>query len=201
MRVRQLLAVVALVLVIAQVLLVVVSWLLSVTLTDAVRSLISSEGIRWFFGHFTENLCSPLLAWLLMLSVAWGCLVESRLASTLVHLRSRSLLFRQRVALRQCAILLVAYIVVIILLTAVPHAVLLSASGRLWPSAFSASIVPIVCFGTVMLSVAYALMAGVCRSLAEVFELLVSGIRRAAPLFVIYILLIQFYESLCFVLL
>ena len=85
------------------------------------------------------------------------------------------------------------------MLTAVPHAVLLSASGRLFPSAFSASLIAIVCFFVVVLSLTYALLAGVSRSMADVFELLVCGIRQCAPLFVIYILFIQFYESLRFV--
>ena len=48
-------------------------------------------------------------------------------------------------------------------------------------------------------SLTYALLAGVARSMADVFELLVCGIRQCAPLFVIYILFIQFYESLRFV--
>ena len=76
---------------------------------------------------------------------------------------------------------------------------LLSASGRLFPSAFSASLIAIVCFFVVVLSLTYALLAGVARSMADVFELLVCGIRQCAPLFVIYILFIQFYESLRFV--
>ena len=112
---------------------------------------------------------------------------------------SISLLFRERVALRQCAIILAVLLAVVVLLTAVPHAVLLSASGRLFPSAFSASLIAIVCFFVVVLSLTYALLAGVARSMADVFELLVCGIRQCAPLFVIYILFIQFYESLRFV--
>ena len=186
MKVRQLLPYAALTLVVAQLLLLVVSWLLSATLASEVRSLISSEGIRWFFGHFTSMLCSPLLAWMLLMAIAWGCL-------------QRSLLFRERVALRQCAIILAVLLAVVVLLTAVPHAVLLSASGRLFPSAFSASLIAIVCFFVVVLSLTYALLAGVARSMADVFELLVCGIRQCAPLFVIYILFIQFYESLRFV--
>lgn len=199
MKVRQLLPYAALTLVVAQLLLLVVSWLLSATLASGVRSLISSEGIRWFFGHFTSMLCSPLLAWMLLMAIAWGCLRRSGLLGALVRIPSRSLLFRERVALRQCAIILTVLLVVVVLLTAVPHAVLLSASGLLFPSAFSASLIAIVCFFVVVLSLTYALLAGVARSMADVFELLVCGIRQWAPLFVIYILFIQFYESLRFV--
>ena len=57
----QLLGTLCFVLVIAEVLLVIVSWLLSAAMMEGVRSLLSSEGVRWFFGSFTMIVASPLL--------------------------------------------------------------------------------------------------------------------------------------------
>ena len=42
--------VIASVLLCAEALLIILSWILSTTMTEGVRSLLSSEGIRWFFG-------------------------------------------------------------------------------------------------------------------------------------------------------
>ena len=58
---------VCLVLVLAEVMLVILSWLLSATMMEGVRSLLSSEGIRWFVGSYSAMMASPLLVWLLLL--------------------------------------------------------------------------------------------------------------------------------------
>ena len=63
------LAMVALSLALAEVMLILVSWLLTAAVPEAsMRSLLSSEGIRWFFGHFSDNLATPVLVWLLLVS-------------------------------------------------------------------------------------------------------------------------------------
>ena len=82
------------------------------------RSLISSEGIRWFVGEFTYTLASPLLVWLLLALVALGCLQRSGLMS-----RGRG--YRDWVALRVSLSFIIIYVVIICLLTLMPHAILL----------------------------------------------------------------------------
>ena len=72
-------------LLLAEVLLILVSWLLSATMTEGVRSLLSTEGIRWFFGQFTSMQASPWLVWLLLLSVAWGSVSGSGLIASLTR--------------------------------------------------------------------------------------------------------------------
>ena len=49
-----------LVVVIAETLLVILSWLLSALRVEGVRSLLSSEGIRWFFNSFNDLIASPV---------------------------------------------------------------------------------------------------------------------------------------------
>ena len=83
--------------------------------------------------------------------------------------------------------------------TAVPHAVLLSATGDLFPSPFSASLMPVLAFSLCVSSIVYGVIAGTFQSLRDVYEALLYGIRWAAPVFLFYILIIQFYESLLFV--
>ena len=59
----------ALVLFVAEVLLILLSWLLSAALpASGVRSILSGQGIRWFMGHFGNILATPQLSWLLLAS-------------------------------------------------------------------------------------------------------------------------------------
>ena len=194
---KRLLAYIVLALALAEVVLVLASWLLSATMAGNVRSLLSSEGVRWFFGGFTAMLASPWLAWLVLLAMAGGCLWQSGIVS--IRLPLSSLHYRQRVALRTALILLVIYVAAILALTLVPHAVLLSATGRLFPSPFSRAFVPIVSFGVLLVSVAYGWASGSFRSIASIVSAMSTGIAAAAPLFILYVVFVQLYESLRFV--
>ena len=194
---KRLLAHLVLALVLAEVVLVLASWLLSATMAGNVRSLLSSEGVRWLFGGFTTMLASPWLVWLVLLAIAGGCLWQSGIVS--IRLPLSSLHYRQRVALRTALILMLIYIAAILALTVVPHAVLLSATGRLFPSPFSRAFVPIVSFGVLLVSVAYGWASGSFRSIASIVSAMSTGIAAAAPLFILYVVFVQFYESLRFV--
>jgi len=178
---------------IAEVVLVLLSWLLSATMTEGVRSLLSSEGMRWFFGSFVSMLESPCLVWLLLLAMAGGCLWKSGLLSM------RLSGYRERVALRITIALFLLYVLLVVALTAVPHALLLSATGQLFPSPFSRALVPILSFGMLLLSIAYGLTLGRFTSFADIVDSLSFGIQMAAPLFILYVFIFQFYESLRFV--
>jgi aminobenzoyl-glutamate transport protein len=177
---------------VAELLLVILSWLLSATRLEGVRSLISSEGIRWFVGEFTYTLASPLLVWLLLALVALGCLQRSGLMS-----RGRG--YRDRVALRVSLSFIIIYVVIICLLTLMPHAILLSVTGSLFPSAFSRALVPIICFGVGVLSISFGMVSGRLHTLTDLLAALTFGLQQGAPLIILYIMFFQFYASLLFV--
>ena len=182
-----------LLLLIVEAVLILLSWILSAMRVEGVRSLLSGEGLRWFFGNFTSMVASPWLAWLLLMLMALGCLQKSGLTG-LPHTS-----YRDRMALRLTVVCLVLYVGVVLLLTVVPHAVLLSSTGSLFPSPFSRSIVPIVSFGIILMSVSFGLVSGRFQTLSDVVDALSFGCRKGAPLFIFYILLIQLFESLRFV--
>ena len=182
-----------LLLLIAESVLILISWILSAMRVEGVRSLLSGEGVRWFFGNFTSMVASPCLAWLILMLMALGCLQKSGLTG-LPHTS-----YRDRMALRLTIVSFVLYVGVVLLLTVVPHAVLLSSTGSLFPSPFSRSIVPILSFGIILMSVSFGLMSGRFQTLSEVIDALSFGCRKGAPLFIFYILLIQLFESLRFV--
>ena len=186
-----------LVTVIAETLLVILSWLLSAMRVEGIRSLLSSEGIRWFFSSFNDLIASPVLVWLLVLMCALGCLQKSRV--TTIFGGKKSINFRDRLALYVALAFLLIYVVIILLLTLMPHAILLSATGHLFPSAFSRSLVPIIAFGICIFSVAFGLMAGVMRNLSDILQALSFGITKGAPLLVFYLFAVQLVGCLRFV--
>ena len=178
----------------AQLLLMLVSWLLAAAIpTSGVRSLLSSEGLRWFLGHFSDVLGTSVLLCLLLLLMAYGCLR----GCGILHFKTS---YRQSRALAIMLLLLAVYVGIIVLLTMIPQAVLLSATGSLWPSPFSAAICPLFAFGITLLSAVYGYVAGSYHNMSDVYQSLIDGVRDGAPLLLFYVLLGQLYYSLLFIL-
>lgn len=192
---KKLLGYLAIALLLALVVLVLVSWLLSATQGGA-RSLLSPEGIRFFFGGFVDMLRKPLLVWLLLLSMAWGCL---QMSSLLQFFSKPLALPRRRQALIFLFVITAVYAGVLLILTLTPQAVLLSATGQLWPSPFSHALIPVIAFGIILLSVVYGLLSRRFLSMADVCQSLTQGIADAAPLLLLYVLTMQLVGSLRFV--
>lgn len=183
---------VALLLVLAQLLLMLVSWIWSAAVpSSGVRSMLSSEGIRWFLGHFSELLATPVLVWILLLAAAYGCVVHSELLR-------REQAYRAQRARVMTILFAVIYVGIVLLMTVVPHAVLLSADGSLWPSPFSSSLVPMFSFGIMASALIYGTVSGSFLTLSDVFQALVRGLQKSAPLLLLYILAAQLYFSFCF---
>ena len=184
-------------LLVSECVLVIVSWLLSAARIEGVRSMLSSEGIRWFFGGFSHIISNQLLAWLLLALIAGGSLQQS---GVLQHFSFKGEVpFRNRLALRVASAFMVLYVLVISMLTLMPHAILLSFSGHLFPSAFSRGLVPIICFGVTLFSVVYGIISGNKQKGEDVIDILSYGLRQGSYLIIIYIFAIQFYASLRFV--
>lgn len=181
----------ALALILAEILLVLLSWLLSAMDADGVRPLLSAEGVRWFFAHFSDFIASRWLAWLLLCAMAGGCLADSQLWRP-GHVKAH----RQGAII--ALIVLLVYVGVLMMLTVIPHAALLSATGSLWPSPFSRALVPVMAFGIILISAGYGLVTRAFVSFADVCQALARGIARSAPLLLLYVLTIQLLESLRF---
>lgn len=184
----------------AQLLLMLVSWLYSAAVpVSNVHSLLSSEGLRWMLGHFAETMASPLLVWLLLVAMAYGCLKRSGLPSAIRCYTSENQGYRERRALTITCLLLILCVAIILLLTIMPHAIMLSATGKLWPSPFSASLVPVVAFCLILLGSVYGMISGKFDTITDVYDSLLSGLRSSAPWLLFYILIGQLIASLHFV--
>ena len=184
-----------------QLLLIITSWVITAAVPDLpVRSLLGSEGIRWFFGRFMENMQSPLVIWLLLLVIGLGAFQRSGLAIAIHKVaKGRSLLYRERTGLRFAVVELVIFVVIMLLLTVMPHAILLSITGELFPSSFAHSIIPVLAFVLVICSLSYGVVSGKLRSVGEAYSTMISGFAHVAWIFPIYILAAELYYSFLFV--
>jgi len=193
MRYHRIIARLVLLLLIAEFLLFFLSWLLSATLTDSVHPLLSSEGIRWFLGQFCVLLLRPQLIWLILLSMAGGCVRCSRI------FRPSQLSFRRQSALRVSFVVLVMLIMIVALLVMMPQAVLLSSTGRLWPSPFSRALVPILSALAIITSMCYGLLSRTFTSLFDVYDSFRIGLQQMVPFLILYLFVVMFYESCLYV--
>ena len=212
MRMKSKLGWTVLVLVTAQLALILLSWLVTAAFPELpIRSLLSSEGVRWFFGSFTANQLTPLLAWFITAAMAVGACVRSRLwaafctkMSGLLHRRDstdgrQGLHYRERIGLRLALAEFMVYVIIMLLLTVVPHAILLSVTGELFPSAFSSSLIPSLSFVLIVMSLSYGVASGTVDSVARMHRVLVGGLEVGARIVPAYIIGVQLYMSLLYV--
>ncbi|AEA21835.1 ABC transporter permease [Prevotella denticola] len=201
-----------LVFVTAQLALILLSWLITAAFPELpIRSLLSSEGVRWFFGSFTANQLTPLLAWFITAAMAVGACVRSRLwaafctkMSGLLHRRDstdgrQGLHYRERIGLRLALAEFMVYVVIMLLLTVVPHAILLSVTGELFPSAFSSSLIPSLSFVLIVMSLSYGVASGTVDSVARMHRVLVGGLEAGVRIVPAYVIGVQLYMSLLYV--
>ena len=85
------------------------------------------------------------------------------------------------------------------LLTLMPHAVLLSAVGRLFPSSFTNGLVPVLAFAVGAMSLTYGFMVGKLKTVYDAFLLMSGGVAAVAPLVVVYVFVAELYHSILFV--
>ena len=212
MRMRSKLGWTVLVFVTAQLALILLSWLITAAFPELpIRSLLSSEGVRWFFGSFTANQLTPLLAWFITAAMAVGACVRSRLwaafctkMSGLLHRRDstdgrQGLHYRERIGLRLALAEFMVYVIIMLLLTVVPHAILLSVTGELFPSAFSSSLIPSLSFVLIVMSLSYGVASGTVDSVARMHRVLVGGLEAGARIVPAYVIGVQLYMSLLYV--
>jgi len=201
LRMERLAAWTSLVLVLLQLVLLLVSWIVASAMpSSSVHSLLGTVGIRWFFGRFVDNLSSPLLVWMLLLGIGIGAFFASGLYEAMKKLLSGiRLSFRQRFSLGLVVVEVIVILVMMILLTCLPHAILLSSSGNLFPSSFSRSIVPVVAFTVMLCSLSFGVTSGRLTSVVGVYRCLITGLRFTLPLLPLYVFAAQLYHSLLFV--
>ena len=210
---RNKLGYIVLVLLVSQLALILLSWLVTAAFPELpMRSVLSSEGIRWFFGSFVSNQLSPLLIYFIMAVMAVGACVRSRLydalRETLSNTRSslttssnhqHKVHYREKVGLRIALVEFIVYVIIMVLLTAIPHAILLSVTGQLFPSSFSSSFIPSLSLIIINMSLTYGVASGTIDSVAKMHKVLVGGLEVGSRLVPTYVVGIQLYMSIRYV--
>lgn len=210
---RNKLGYIVLVLLVSQLALILLSWLVTAAFPELpMRSVLSSEGIRWFFGSFVSNQLSPLLIYFIMAVMAVGACVRSRLydalRETLSNTRSslttssnhqHKVHYREKVGLRIALVEFIVYVIIMVLLTAIPHAILLSVTGQLFPSSFSSSLIPSLSLIIIIMSLTYGVASGTIDSVAKMHKVLVGGLEVGSRLVPTYVVGIQLYMSIRYV--
>lgn len=210
---RNKLGYIVLVLLVSQLALILLSWLVTAAFPELpMRSVLSSEGIRWFFGSFVSNQLSPLLIYFIMAVMAVGACVRSRLydalRETLSNTRSslttssnhqHKVHYREKVGLRIALVEFIVYVIIMVLLTAIPHAILLSVTGQLFPSSFSSSFIPSLSLIIIIMSLTYGVASGTIDSVAKMHKVLVGGLEVGSRLVPSYVVGIQLYMSIRYV--
>lgn len=174
------------------------SWIVAaVDTSPEVRSLLGSDGIRWMCGTFVENLLSPMLVWMLMAAMTTGLVRKSCLHKAVLSYRQLSG-FEQR-ALWVVLFEIVFLTIVVAVLTLSPHAVLLSAIGKLFPSSFSVFVVPLICLALGISALSYGNITGSIASVEDVVDSLSAGLGMLAPWLVVYMVAAELWHSLIWI--
>lgn len=192
-------AIFAFILIVLQTILIFGSWIVSAAIPDSqIRPLIGAGGLRWFFSSFTEDMASPILVYIILITLTVNVFINSGMCE-LFSLK-RKMNMQKKFALNVVLVELCTFIVLIVLLTAIPHAVLLSVTGELYPSSFSKGLIPMLCFILTILSTSYGLVSGSLRGVYDIWNSITTGINFLPAVCFVYILLFQFVSSLSYVL-
>lgn len=195
-------------LVVSQLFVVLGSWVWSAAMPESnVRSLLSPAGMRWFFGSFVSNLASPFLVWIVLLDIAVGICVNSGLWKCICQRfrfwekgGGKAWDYQQKTGLNAVLVFFIVEIVVLLMLTLPRHAVLLSATGKFFPSSFSVSIVPVMAFIIATLSFLYGLFSGLLHNYQEMVKCACHGGAWLKSILVVYVLAMELYCSVVYVL-
>jgi len=180
---------------------IIEAWIVSAIFPECqIRSVLGNDGIRWLLGHFTDNLCTPLLVWIVLLALAFGCMERSGLLSDLSRAFTdrgyTNFGFRSRIGMVIVAVELFVVIFVMSLLSVVPHAVLLSVDGTLFPSSFSDSLVPVLSLTLVLCATTYGITTNRFKSWGES---LACGLSRCSMIVAVYLAAAELYAIIRFV--
>ena len=191
-------AVLSIIAIIGLLVLMLASWIITSANPDLpLRSLLSSEGIRWLFGHAAAHLANPVGVWLLLLSFTFGAVRKAGVKE--LFCRDKQLTYRQKFALRLTIVEGLLIVGALVLLTLVPHAILLGVTGTLMTGSFVHGVIPLFLLSITVMSLTYGLVSGTIYSLPKAFDAMASGLRSFAPVFVLYTFATELFYSVCFV--
>lgn len=179
------------------------SWIGS-TMGYPLQNIFSDEGIRWFYAHLNESLTTPLLAFVFPVTMLCGAVARSglgRLLKDLCRIRGERvrITYRQKTALGISATFFTVYFATALLCVLTPHAVLLSATGHIYPSPFAHGILPVTALGVQLTAMIYANLSNHLHGLGEILSVVYWGIQRYAVWIFITLLTAQLIHTVMYI--
>lgn len=166
------------------------SWIASTIWQESgIMSLLSPDGIRWFVGNHARLLSTPYLVWLLLAGISAGIVKDSGILHP-----------KKGWTLQVTLFVLVVMLSAIGLLSFSPHAILLSATGNLLDSSFSAGIVPALCFVACCCALTYGTLESKYATLNHIYTAALCGINMVAPYILLYLFTAQLYFTIQYIL-
>lgn len=165
------------------------------------RSLLSTAGVRWFFSHVEDALATPTLLAFVLSSFTLSAVVRSGFWLAVFRwLRHRKASSQEQFALFMAVLVLVAQVLGMVLLTALPHAILLSVTGALFPSSFSMGLLPTSLFMLTVVALVYGVLSGTLRTPFEIVRAICTPDDWLKPLLLCYVSGALFWACLTYVL-
>ena len=168
-----------------QLLLMVVSWLMSVLVDGTFNSLLTTDGLRFIFGNMCHAVAQPPLVWLLFVGCAYGIIRKCGIIGDLSRDDEKG--YHVRLGLSFMVLVVMIYIIGVVFLAFTTQAPLRSATGVLFPSSFSKALVPILAIGVSLATATYGIVTARFKSLMDFFSSLTFGLQAISPLVVMYI--------------
>lgn len=211
-------AIIAMLLLMAEVIVIFVSWIGSALSPDSgIHSLLSPEGVRWFVGDFASVLATPVLVYIILVGITIGIVRQSGVVTSIrtvlsgLHDATSSTLegkegdffyarYSERLGLRMALATFVVIIIVIALFTFLPHAVLINSHGYILGSSFSRGIIPMMCFCCSLSAVVYGAITSRFHSLSSYVDAVSSGITISSRYILLYLLAAHLFFSIRYIL-
>ena len=177
----------------AIILLVLLSWFVNMW-GGGIRSLLSPDGIRWFFGSFVENIESAPWGLLILILLTAGAVKESEIID--IFKGNGSL--KQKRALTITSVVLILLYIPLICMTIFGD-ILLSPFGEITNSPLIDGLAGFVLVTIIILSDIYGYISGAFSDFYEVLQGNSYFIRKKSLIFLNFILVAELYCSLIFV--
>lgn len=186
-------------LVVVQVLTVLLSWIVSAVWPSlAVESLLGNSGLRWLLSSYADNVSSPILSWMLLLSVAYGMFRYNGFPQSLTSKNEDNpkVLFARKIFYLEIFL----GILFCLILAFYPHSFVLGVSGHLFPGPFLTIVLFVMIMVTIFANISFMYLSEKATDDKSTEKALIFGLQSVAPLIVIYLLLKEWAEMVLFVL-
>lgn len=176
----------------------ILSWVGSVYSWPGVKSLLSSEALRWLLRYTEESvMSSPFLYGVIIMFIGGGLFVHSGLKSVLVRLlkRDRALSGKERKSLLVSAIVALAYLSAFAVLLWGPWNIVRGVTGRFDDSPLHDGALFVMSLGIGTVSLAYAFSADYYRHDTDIVKGMSYLFSKYSSYFVSLFFVIQFMSA------